>query len=242
METELVELLKACCDMGIPLNRYHCYQLFSEVAVELGLPNIACNAQSFRSFLDRHDEISLRITHASNRKQDREWTAEVCEEYISKLQKLYDEGFLNTPEQVWNLDETTFDTTNLFDRMVGRKGMKQIPSQYNGTAKECVTVLPCGNAAGLQLKLLALYSGKLHLKSRLEDTFNMCYHAVNESGYMDQLIFANYIKEVVFHEVTAVLVSFAYIVVRRRTISGAIVKIVLKNEDACDVSRHARYD
>ncbi|GAV09700.1 hypothetical protein RvY_19194-3 [Ramazzottius varieornatus] len=84
--------------------------------------------------------------------------------------------------------------------MVGRKGMKQIPSQYNGTAKECVTVLPCGNAAGLQLKLLALYSGKLHLKSRLEDTFNMCYHAVNESGYMDQLIFANYIKEVVFHE------------------------------------------
>ncbi|GAU90701.1 hypothetical protein RvY_03080-1 [Ramazzottius varieornatus] len=196
METELVELLKACYDMGIPLNRYHCYQLFSQVAVELGLPNTACNAQSFRSFLDRHDEISLRITHASNRKQDREWTAEVCEEYISKLQKLYDEGFLNIPEQVWNLDETAFDTTNLFDRVVGRKGTKQIPSQYNGTAKECVTVLPCGNAAGLQLKLLALYSGKFHLKSRLEDTFNMCYHAVNESGYMDQLNFANYIKEV----------------------------------------------
>ncbi|GAU89327.1 hypothetical protein RvY_01886 [Ramazzottius varieornatus] len=204
METDSVELVKACCDMGIPLNRYHCYQLFSQVAVELGLPNTACNAQSFRSFLDRHDEISLRITHVSNRKQDREWTAEVCEEYISKLQKLYDEGFLNTAEQVWNLDETEFDT-NSFDRVVGRKGMKQIPSQYNGTAKECVTVLPCGNAAGLQLNLLALYSGKLHLKFRLEDTFNMCYHAVNEAGYMDQLIFANYIKEVVFSKITAVL-------------------------------------
>lgn len=36
LEKELVELLKACCDMGIPLSRYHCYQLFSQVAIDLG--------------------------------------------------------------------------------------------------------------------------------------------------------------------------------------------------------------
>ncbi|GAU95137.1 hypothetical protein RvY_06812 [Ramazzottius varieornatus] len=123
---------------------------------------------------------------------------EVCDEYISKLQMLNSGGFLDSAEQVWNLDETAFHTSELFDKVVGIKGMKQIPSQYNGNAKECVTVLPFGNAGGLQLKFLALYAGKLHLQSRLEDTHNMCYQAVNDSGYMDQLIFANYIKKVVF--------------------------------------------
>lgn len=132
---------------------------------------------------------------------------EVCDEYISKLQVLNSGGFLDSAEQVWNLDETAFQTSELFDKVVGIKGLKQIPSQYNGNAKECVTVLPCGNAAGLQLKFLALYAGKLHLQSRLEDTHSMCYQAVNESGYMDQLIFANYIKKVVFPAMTSMKVS-----------------------------------
>ncbi|GAV09877.1 hypothetical protein RvY_19347 [Ramazzottius varieornatus] len=203
VEDELVDLLTSCCIMGIPLNRYHCYQLFSQVAIELGLKNTACSSTSFKNFLKRHKSLSLRISHASNRKQDREWTMEVCEQYISKLQKLKDGGFLDAPEQIWNLDETAFHTSQVVDTVVGVKGLKLVPSQFNGNAKECVTVLPCGNAAGLQLKFLALYSGKLHIQSRLQDTHNMCYHAVNVSGYMDQLIFANYVKTVVFPAMTA---------------------------------------
>ncbi|GAU94888.1 hypothetical protein RvY_06590 [Ramazzottius varieornatus] len=177
VEDELVDLLTSCCIMGIPLNRYHCYQLFSQVAIDLGLKNTACSSTSFKNFLKRHKSLSLRISHASNRKQDREWTMEVCEQYISKLQKLKDGGFLDAPEQIWNLDETAFDTSQVVDTVVGVKGLKLVPSQFNGNAKECVTVLPCGNAAGLQLKFLALYSGKLHIQSRLQDTHNIDHHA-----------------------------------------------------------------
>ena len=136
----------------------------------------------------------MRISYASNRKKDREWTTELCEEYIFKLQDLHQRGFLDSPEQVCNLDETAFCTTELFDRVVAERGAKQIFSQFNGNEKECVTILPCGNAAGVQLKLLALYAGKVHLRSRLDDTENLCYHAVNSSGHMDQLHFANYLK------------------------------------------------
>ncbi|GAV03557.1 hypothetical protein RvY_13959 [Ramazzottius varieornatus] len=52
----------------------------------------------FSRFLSRHKELSMRITHATNRKKDREWTTERCEEYIQKLQKLKDGGFLERPE------------------------------------------------------------------------------------------------------------------------------------------------
>ncbi|GAU94358.1 hypothetical protein RvY_06147 [Ramazzottius varieornatus] len=145
----------------------------------------------------------MRITHASNRKKDREWTHELAEKYISKLTEfLYDRGFLEEPEQVWNLDESAFNTAEIFDRVVGRKGMRQIYSQFDGTEKELVTILPCGNAAGLQLPFMALFSGKLHVRSRLDGTGGHCYQGVNATGTKDQLHFANYLKMVVFPAMT----------------------------------------
>ena len=156
----------------------------------------------FRRFIKRHKDLSMRVTHSSNRKKNREWTTERCEEYISKLQIMSDEGFMDRSTQVWNLDETAFNTAEMYDRVIARKGAKQIPSQIDGNEKECVTILPCGNTAGVQLKFSGLYSGKLHLQSRLEGTNNLCYHGVNSSGYMDQSHFAEYIRKEVFPAIT----------------------------------------
>ena len=100
------------------------------------------------------------------------------------------------------MDEAAFNTAELFDKVIARKGVNQIPSQFDGTEKECVTILPCGNAAGLQLKFMALYSGKVHVQSRLDGTEGMCYHAVNGCGYMDEKHFAEYIKQEVFSSMT----------------------------------------
>ena len=108
---------------------------------------------------------------------------------------------------MWISDETAFCTSELFDRVIANKGPKDVTSQFNGNEKECVTILPCGNAARLQLKLLALYSGKLHLQSRLVDTSKMCYHPVNTSGYMDEIHFANNVKQEVFLAITENKVS-----------------------------------
>ena len=66
----------------------------------------------------------MRVTHSTNRKKDREWTTERCEEYISKLQTMFDEGFLVRPAQVWNLDETAFNTVEMYDKVMARRGAK----------------------------------------------------------------------------------------------------------------------
>lgn len=223
-EEALADFLLSCSDTGIPLNRQHCAAAIVEMNIRLGkrvksivslfsillkyfripvgftgLKYKAFNNQHFRRFLKRHPNLSMRITHASNRKKDREWTHELAEKYISELTEfLYDRGFLEEPEQVWNLDESDFNTAEMFDRVVGRKGMRQIYSQFDGTEKELVTILPCGNAAGLQLPFMALFSGKLHVRSRLDGTGGHCYQGVNASGTMDQLHFANYLKTVGF--------------------------------------------
>ena len=63
-------------------------------------------------------------------------------------------------------------------------------------------MLPCGNAAGLHLKFMALYSGKVHVQSRLDGTQGMCYHAVNSTGNIDEIHFSEYIKNEVFPAMT----------------------------------------
>ncbi|GAV02619.1 hypothetical protein RvY_13160 [Ramazzottius varieornatus] len=186
-EDRLVDFLMSCSDQAIPLNRYHCLQLFCEVAIGLGTLEQPMEILGLKNTSVNGNDLSLRITHSSNRKKDRE-----CEEYISILQDVHVRGFLERPEQVWNLDETAFTTSEMYDRAIARKIAKQIPSQFDGTEKENVTILPCGNAAGVQLKCMALYAGKVHVQSRL----------VNASGYMDQVHFANYIKTELFHAVT----------------------------------------
>ncbi|GAV00362.1 hypothetical protein RvY_11224 [Ramazzottius varieornatus] len=162
-EDRLVDFLMYCSDQGIPLNRYHCLQLFCEVAIGLGT-------------LEQPMEILAIYLYASltlRTGKRTEWTVERCEEYISKLQDLHVRGFLERPEQVWNLDETAFTTSEMYGRVIARKGAKQIPSQFDGTEKENVTILPCGNAAGVQLKFKGLYAGKVHVQSRLDDTFGL---------------------------------------------------------------------
>ncbi|GAU89070.1 hypothetical protein RvY_01665 [Ramazzottius varieornatus] len=175
-EGALADFLLSCSDTGIPLNRQHCAAAIVEMNIRLGSKYKASNNQHLRRLLKRHPNLSMRITHASNRKKDREWTHELAEKYISKLTELlYDRGFLEEPEQVWNLDESAFNTAEMFDRVVGRKGMRQIYSQFDETEKVLVTILPCGNAAALQLPFMALFSGKLHVRSRLDGTGGHCY-------------------------------------------------------------------
>ncbi|GAV09127.1 hypothetical protein RvY_18721 [Ramazzottius varieornatus] len=172
------------------------------------LKHTAFNDQHVRRFLQRHPTLSIRVTHANNRKKDREWTHELADKYISKLTELlFHRGFLDEPEQVWNLNESAFNPAEMFDRVVGRKEMRQIYSQFDGTEKELVTILPCGDAAGLQLPFMTLFSGKRHVRSRPDGTSGHCYQGVNDSGSMDQLHFANYVKLTVFPAMTKMKVT-----------------------------------
>ena len=136
-EDRIAEFLLACSEQGIPLTRYHCLQLFSQVAVELGevgniikLMNVQCykglieyfselkntvGGDKFLSrFLERHKELSTRITHSPSRKKYLEGTKECFEEYILNLNDLHQRGFLSKPEKLWNLDETAFNTSEMF--------------------------------------------------------------------------------------------------------------------------------
>ncbi|GAU92831.1 hypothetical protein RvY_04863 [Ramazzottius varieornatus] len=103
-ENALPDFLINSSDIKIPLNRQHCAGVIVEMSTQLELEHPAFKNQHFRRLLKRHPDLAMRVTHASSRKKDREWTSELCDSYIEKLPYLADEGFLQKAEQVWNLD------------------------------------------------------------------------------------------------------------------------------------------
>jgi hypothetical protein len=82
-----------------------------------------------------------------------------------------------------------------------------VDSYFDGDPKERLTVLACGNAAGIMLRPLILYDGKVNLVSRLDGTHDQCLIATNASGYMDNVLFTAYIKEELIPRMTAMKVS-----------------------------------
>ena len=69
--------------------------------------------------------------------------------------------------------------------------------------KERLTVLVGGNAAGLLLRALILFDGKVQLSSRFEGTEDRCWIGVNPSGWMDNPNFTSYVVSELIPAMTA---------------------------------------
>ncbi|GAU91619.1 hypothetical protein RvY_03842 [Ramazzottius varieornatus] len=85
-------------------------------ALFLGMNEAKFTDRWHRKFLRRNREISSRILSAVSFKKSRELTRARCEHWISLLQKLSDNGFLDDADGIWNLDESGFRLTELFDK------------------------------------------------------------------------------------------------------------------------------
>ncbi len=154
-------------------------------------------------FLKRHRNIAIRVTFANNRKKAREWNNQRCNEWINLLEGLTEGGGFNDPAGIWNADETGMPLGEVYDKVYAAKGSREVDSYFDGDEKERLTVLACGNAAGLMLRPLILYDGKVDLLSRLDGTNDRCWVGTNSSGYMDNDLFTAYFKHEVIPNMTA---------------------------------------
>ena len=93
------------------------------------------------------------------------------------------------------MDESSFKFGYESSKVFARKGAKQVKLLSEGTTRDQISVLFCGDATGKMLRPLVLYDGKLHLESMYEGTADKIYVAVNESGMMDPAIFMKYFEE-----------------------------------------------
>ena len=117
------------------------------------------------------------------------------------------------------MDETACSLAEIYSKVFAAKGTREVDSYFDGDEKECVTVLPCGNAAGSVLRSLILYDGKVHLSDRFEGTRidgeDKAFIGVNNSGYMDEKVFTEYVKKELLPNMVAERVSEATVSFQR---------------------------
>lgn len=83
-----------------------------------------------RHFLKRYPEISLRISSSTD--AIRSWTKSSCENWIQTVQELAEDGFLDDPDRILNLDESAFKLGEDFSRVYTLKGERRVIAAKKG--------------------------------------------------------------------------------------------------------------
>ncbi|GAU96001.1 hypothetical protein RvY_07511 [Ramazzottius varieornatus] len=198
----LAQVLIQFAKTGLPLNKDNLRDHLQHFALEKGMKPSFTNWWH-RKFLKEHPEISRRLTSNVDRTKAREWDKEKAEAYIALLSEHHAAGYLTEPEGIFNLDESGLILGYERDRVHTEVGVKQARAHTEGTTRDQVTVLFCGDATGRMLRPLVLYDGKVQLESMHRGTDDKLYVAVNDSGTMDADVLTDYFRKEVIPNMTA---------------------------------------
>lgn len=112
-----------------------------------GTPKTQFSDTWHRSFLQRNEDLFRRITHASNRKKEREWDYKIFRNWLTLLGELHMQGYLEDPRGLWNLDKSAFQLAEAVCTIYCEKGSKNVLSYMDDRDCDLLTALACGNAA-----------------------------------------------------------------------------------------------
>ncbi len=151
-----------------------------------------------RGFLRRHKQLSLRVTKATSAKKMKQWNQEACDQWIELLTELADDGFLDDPDCILNLDESSFKLGEDYKLGYALRRIRHQIALRAGDERIQLTVLAAGFASGRMLRPLVLYDGLNHLASRFHGTEDEVFVGVNNSGNMDGHVLTEYAAKEIF--------------------------------------------
>ncbi|XP_063215801.1 uncharacterized protein LOC134527237 [Bacillus rossius redtenbacheri] len=154
-ESMLVQWALSLCKAGFPITIDDLQNSVQQLSKELRRPFPFKDGRPGRkwctSFLKRNPGLTLRTAQnltssraAVSQEQISAWFREVYK-YLEE-NKL--EDVLSDPRRIFNGDESAFFLNPKGNKVLAKKGDKNIFQQVNSDEKECITVLLTGNAAG----------------------------------------------------------------------------------------------
>jgi hypothetical protein len=149
----------------------------------------------WQRFMRDHPELSFRVPQELSKARAAKGNPVVLQKHFETLQQIINEHSL-TAERIWNIDETGFNLAPRLQKVLAKKGARQVHKTAAGNSNEHVSVCPTISAAGTYIPPLIIYKGVNVVEGLLSGLSVPpgTVAAFTNTGYMHEDIFRMYIE------------------------------------------------
>ncbi|KAI5636428.1 DDE superfamily endonuclease domain-containing protein [Phthorimaea operculella] len=205
-ETHLKNWLIFMADSGFPVTKNQLLDSVSILVQKLQRKNPFTGNRPgrhwYEGFIKRHPEIGQRVaqnlsqTRAAVKEDDiRTWFKEIEDYYVAAQL----EDAAKDPRRVFNCDESAFFLSPTDNKVLAKRGSKNVYSVTPGGEKDCVTVLLTANAAGELAPPAVLFKYSNEVPSRISKLAPEGWGlGHNQKGWMTGEAFYEYMTNIFY--------------------------------------------
>ena len=195
-ENYLAVFLKECAAVGYGKARRDVLNIAQSVAEEKGvLRGMRISPGWWRRFLERQNDLTLRRGDNTAHVRMAAVNPDTLTQYFDLLKDtLVEHNLLNSPSQIYNMDESGIPLDPKAPNVVALKGAKKVRYRSSGR-KGQVTVVACGNAAGQVIPPMVIFDAKNLNHAWTEKEIPGTKYGLSEKGWITTELFEGWLVE-----------------------------------------------
>ncbi|KAK2578090.1 hypothetical protein KPH14_001323 [Odynerus spinipes] len=199
-EQKLSKYLIRCAEIYFGLCKKEVKKLAFELTVKYDLKrpatwieNKMAGEEWFRSFMKRNPELSVRAAQATSLSRATSFNKTNVTAFYDNLQTVMDRHKFE-PQDIYNVDETGVTTVQKPDRVVARRGTRQVGALTSAERGTLVTLAFVANALGNVIPPFFVFPRVRYQDHFIRDAPIGSVGAGNPSGWMQDDIFIVFLK------------------------------------------------